>query len=228
MAYAVPTDVQAGLAERAAGAGRHLLLEMPIATTVDAADRLAAAVGSAGVTSIVFLTGLFMPERRAWIESVRGKDWYGAWAVARHRVRGRRPVQRIALATREGRTLGCRTTRPLHGHGRARPAGATDRRGWAAYDVVHLVAHHESGVTSTATVTLSPPAAAGGSTLTLWGEPGRSSMPSATTTPAEAYAVAVAELVAGARADRTSHPCGVAFGADVVRLLADAGRQLDG
>jgi hypothetical protein len=51
-------------------------------------------------------------------------------------------------------------------------------------------------------------------------------MPTGTSAPTDAYAIAVAELVANAGAGRTDHPCDVRFGAHVVRLLADAQRQL--
>jgi hypothetical protein len=43
----------------------------------------------------------------------------------------------------------------------------------------------------------------------------------------DAYRTAVAELVAGARAGQTEHPCDVRFGAHVVRLLADAQQQVE-
>ena len=51
VAFAVPPDVQATLAVRAADSGRHLLLEKPVATTLADAERLAAAVDRAGVRS---------------------------------------------------------------------------------------------------------------------------------------------------------------------------------
>jgi len=44
VAFAVPPHVQAPLAIRAAEAGKHLLLEKPIALSADDADKLVAAV----------------------------------------------------------------------------------------------------------------------------------------------------------------------------------------
>jgi hypothetical protein len=44
--------------------------------------------------------------------------------------------------------------------------------------------------------------------------------------PVPALRVALAELAAGARSGRTDHPCDVRFGRDVVRVLADAERQV--
>src|SRR4029450_14022349 len=48
VAFAVPPDVQAELATVAAGMGKHLLLDKPVALTVGAAADLAAAVAAAG------------------------------------------------------------------------------------------------------------------------------------------------------------------------------------
>ena len=70
MAFAVPPDVQAALAVRAAEAGRHLLLEKPVATTLADAERLAAAVDRAGVRSQVVLTIRYRPEVRAFLRTV--------------------------------------------------------------------------------------------------------------------------------------------------------------
>ena len=67
VAFAVPPDVQAALAVRAAEAGRHLLLEKPVATTLADAERLAAAVDRAGVRSQVVLTIRYRPEVRAFL-----------------------------------------------------------------------------------------------------------------------------------------------------------------
>ncbi len=69
VAFAVPPDVQAPLATRAARAGRHVLLEKPLALDVAAAGELAAAVEQAGVASVVGLRHRFDPDLRrlaAW------------------------------------------------------------------------------------------------------------------------------------------------------------------
>ena len=64
VAFAVPPDVQAALAVRAADAGRHLLLEKPLATTLPDAERLAAAVDRSGVRTQLVLTIRYRPEVR--------------------------------------------------------------------------------------------------------------------------------------------------------------------
>ena len=64
VAFAVPPDVQAAMAARAAAAGKHLLLEKPIATSAAAGAALVEAVEAAQVASVVFFTLLFQPAFR--------------------------------------------------------------------------------------------------------------------------------------------------------------------
>jgi hypothetical protein len=93
--------------------------------------------------------------------------------------------------------------------------------------MTHLVLHHQSGATSTVTMTLTASGAAEGFDLYVWGEPGRSPAPYETDEPVGALRVALAELADNARSGRTAHPCDVHFGHQVGRVLAEAQRQLD-
>src|SRR5262249_45357521 len=54
VAVALPPAVQSGLARRAARAGKHLLLDKPVALTVAAADELVAAVDAGNLSTLVF------------------------------------------------------------------------------------------------------------------------------------------------------------------------------
>jgi len=65
LCFAVPPDVQADLAVRAASRGRHVLLEKPIATSVADARRLEEAIAKACGASIVFFTHRFMASTQA-------------------------------------------------------------------------------------------------------------------------------------------------------------------
>ena len=69
VAFAVPPHVQWELASMAARAGKHLLLEKPIADTVENATQLADAIATAGVQSIVNFSYRFAPEVRNFIAS---------------------------------------------------------------------------------------------------------------------------------------------------------------
>ncbi|TFI43420.1 Gfo/Idh/MocA family oxidoreductase [Rhodococcus sp. 1R11] len=82
VAFAVPPAVQAGFALRAARAGKHVLLDKPIAATVAEAEELAEAVTVAGVRSMVTLTLRFAPETRQFLASTAGRSWAagsGTW-----------------------------------------------------------------------------------------------------------------------------------------------------
>lgn len=81
VAFAVPPEVQAELAVRAAEAGRHVLLDKPIAGTVVDAERLAAAVDRAGVSSMVTLTRRFAGETRAFLRDARAQRTVGLTAT---------------------------------------------------------------------------------------------------------------------------------------------------
>src|SRR5439155_8493864 len=65
LAVALPPDIQAEMALRAARAGRHLLLDKPVALSVAAADALVDAVDAAGTSALVFTTNRY---RRAFAE----------------------------------------------------------------------------------------------------------------------------------------------------------------
>lgn len=81
VAFAVPPDVQADLAVRAARQGRTLLLDKPIAADVDAAERLADAVDAAGAGSVVLFTMRFNGAIRTFLEQASARTW----TTARHR-----------------------------------------------------------------------------------------------------------------------------------------------
>src|SRR5438445_3880577 len=85
VAFALPPDVQAPLAVQAADAGRHLLLEKPIALHSLAAISVRDAVERSGVASVVFFTLRFRALVRPWLsEVIATKGWQGAsgrWLV---------------------------------------------------------------------------------------------------------------------------------------------------
>jgi predicted dehydrogenase len=231
VAFAVPPDVQAPLATRAAEAGKHLLLEKPIALSVDDADKLVAAVESSGVASVVFFTMRFNPEVRAWLTDSRAR---GGWS-------GRGWSGGVALWLGSALQPG----NPFNTPWRRENGGLWDLGPhvvallWTCLgpvasveaiagpdDLTHLVLRHKGGATSTATVTLSAPEAAAGNNLFVWGEAGRSVMPATLVDPVESLRVAAAELISCADSGAREHPCDVRFGREVVRVLAAAQAQL--
>lgn len=231
VAFAVPPHVQAPLAVRAAEAGKHLLLEKPIALSVDEADKMVAAAATAGVASVVFFTLRFNTEIRAWLtdEHARGGWSGGGWSggVAVWLGSALQPDSPFDTPWRREKgglwDLGPHVVSLLWAClGPVTSVSATT----GAPDVTHLVLWHESGASSTATVTLSAPPAASGNNLFVWGEAGRSVIPAGPFDPVEALRTAAAELGAAAGSGTLSHPCDIRFGREVVRVLAAAEASL--
>jgi hypothetical protein len=76
-------------------------------------------------------------------------------------------------------------------------------------DLVRLVITHESGATSTASLSLSAPPDGTSFETGLWGESGTTLLPRTTTPAAESFTQAATELVAAAESG-DSHPVDVA------------------
>jgi len=226
VAFAVPPDVQAPIAIRAAGAGKHLLLEKPVAIAAGDADALADAVQRAQVASVVFFTARFQADVRAWLARVTATGgWAGACAVWLGTAL--RPDSPFNTPWR--RDKGALWDLAPHlvsllwaSLGPVRSVTARSGLG----DVTHLILQHQTGVTSTVTVTLDATEGAQFADLYLWGQAGRSVAPMETDQPVTPLRTALTELVANARSGRPGHPCDVQFGRAVGRILADAQRQL--
>lgn len=78
VAFAVPPDVQAVLAPRAARAGKALLLEKPLALDLSSARALADAVAEYGVVTQLVLTKRYHPSTRAFLTAAATFDAAGA------------------------------------------------------------------------------------------------------------------------------------------------------
>ena len=82
VAFAVPPDVQLDAALTAARAGKHLLLDKPVALTVEAADAIVEALDANGLSSLVFTTNRYRPEVDAFLtQAVRAGGWYAAHVI---------------------------------------------------------------------------------------------------------------------------------------------------
>jgi predicted dehydrogenase len=226
VAVAVPPDVQADLAVRAARAGRHLLLDKPLALTAAAADEVVAAVDAAGVASLVFFTHRFRPEIETFLaDAARTGDWYACRGVMH------------ASIFHPGNPYGVSPWRRQHGGlwdigphalsillpllGDVTEVTAVD----GPRSTVNVIARHRDGAASDLSLTLDAAPNAVAMEQVFYGEHGVAVVPgSGGTTPLRAFGHAVDRLQAlaeagpGARRD----PCDVHFGRTVVRILAAA------
>jgi predicted dehydrogenase len=221
VAVALPPDIQADLAERAARAGRHLLLDKPLALSVEAADRVVAAVEATGVASVVFYTNRFYSNVDAFLVDAAGRSWDGA------------RVTMLASVFQPGNPYGASPWR--------RDKGGLWDIGPHALSVVlpvlgpvatvaamagphattHVLLRHESGAVSTLALTLDAPPDAMAHELFLLGPAGPVQVPSGDATPVVAFGAAIDQLLAGVAAGRSAHPCDVRFSREVVAVLAE-------
>jgi predicted dehydrogenase len=223
VAIAVPPDVQAPLAEHAAAAGKHLLLEKPIALDVAAADRVVAAVRTAGVASVVFFTFRFQAATSTWLAQASRTSPAGGSASW--------------LASVAGTSYDTSPWRQEHGalwdlgpHALSLlvPAlgpVASVQAGGGLGDTVHLVLTHDSGAASTVTLSLTVAPLAAGSEFFVHGDAGRLVLLPGAEPADEAFGTAVDELTVAALTGG-AHPCDATFGRDVVAVLATARRAL--
>ncbi|WP_148575271.1 Gfo/Idh/MocA family protein [Nocardioides caldifontis] len=227
VAFAVPPSVQAELALRAARAGKHLLLDKPVATDVAAARALAEVVTEQGVASVVFFTDRFSEVGSAWIEEARRT---GGW-------RGGEMRWLAALAEPGGQGYPKSPWRFDRGalwdigpHALSTMIallGPVDRIVAVAgqEDLVHLVLTHRSGATSTATLGIFTPAAAETQEVWLWGDHGLTTMPGQTGADAPAALGRAADALVRSATTGEPHPADLRLGVRVVELLAEAERQ---
>lgn len=223
VAFALPPDVQAPLAARAAAAGCHLLMDKPVATTVEGARAVAEAAEQARVASVVFCTLRFAPPTAAWIEEQRATgdwftaraEWIGAlWAPGADSAYAASPWRREKGGLWDVGPHALSVLIPVLGDVTA----LTAARGPA--DLHHLVLRHTSGASSTVTLALGAPVAAAGVAVELRGGHGTAALPR-WDGAVDAFRAAVDALIDSVRTGEP-HPCDVRFGLRLTKLLAEA------
>ncbi|MFJ8630682.1 Gfo/Idh/MocA family protein [Streptomyces sp. NPDC093568] len=230
VAVALPPAIQADLAARAARAGRHLLLDKPLAPTVEQARAVVEAVAETGVASVVFFTTRFQPETEAWITeqaAVEGwftgrAQWLGAVFSGDGNPFADSPWRRDKGALWDVGPHALSVLLPVLGDAR-RVAAAAHGPG----DTVHLVLDHSGGASSTLTLSLTAPPAAAGATVELRGAAGVTLLPESTESSVAALIRATDALLSAARGGE-AHTCDAAFGLRVTEILAEAETALNG
>lgn len=227
LTFAVPPQVQAELAARAADAGKHLLLEKPLATDLAAADRLVEAVERSAVSTVVFFTYRFVPFAEEWLDDVRTHDLRGgaAWWYAGHAAAGS-PFSSSPWRKADGALwdLG------PHALSQLLPAlgpvvAVAGARGEG--DLVHLVLTHDNGATSLMSLSMTMPAVVERIGAEFYDDHGWHTRPDRERDAEAAYASALSDLVANIAAGETRHRCDVRFGREVVDVLARCQAAVD-
>ena len=227
VAFAVPPKVQASMALEAAAIGKHLLLDKPVADSVDDARALVDEAVAEGIASVVFLTQRFEPPMRRFFADLEVTGgWKGGWS--RMLAALDRPGSPSVDSPWRREQWGALWDVGPHALSNlsAMLGPVADLTAVGGADgLIHLVLTHESGASSTASISLSAPPAGSNFETGVWGESGTALLPERTTLPAEAMQLAAEELVVAAESGE-SHPVDVAFGTRIVELLSSAEQQL--
>ncbi|MFE4800127.1 Gfo/Idh/MocA family protein [Streptomyces sp. NPDC057908] len=226
IAFAVPPDVQAPLAARAAATGRHLLMDKPVATTVAGAREVARAAEESGVASVVFCTLRFAAETSTWIAEQAALDgwftaraeWIGAlFAPGTASEYAASPWRREKGGLWDVGPHVLSVLIPVLGD----VTHLTAARGPS--DTTHLILRHTSGASSTVTLALGAPVGAVGTEIELKGEQGVATLPR-WGDAVGSFRAAVDALIDSVHTGEP-HPCDVRFGLRLTELLAEAEMQ---
>jgi predicted dehydrogenase len=230
VAIAVPPDVQAELAVVAAAAGRHLLLDKPVALSVDAADRVAATAAEQQVATLVFFTLRFLPEVAAWMDRATatggwqggGGAWMGSVFTEPDSPFADSPWRRRKGALWDLGPHMLALALPLFGPVESVTAATMPP------EAVNLILHHQGGVRSTLTLSQSVPPPAAVIRFQVHGAEDQSALPPFKLDHLVALEAAIGQFTAMVAAGATSHPCDVRLGRDTVAVLEAAERFLAG
>jgi predicted dehydrogenase len=220
VAFAVPPAVQAELALQAVKAGRHVILEKPIGSTLDEAERLADAIADAGVVSLVALVRRFAPETVEWLSGLQST---GGW------VGGNAQWMSGALLSDDYANSAWR-----HENGALLDIGPhvidlMDAALGEVTDVVaatrgprdlwHILLRHAGGATSTITISLKMPLRPTVVDFSVYGDHGYRTLPGRESPADQCYTALLDDFVAMVHSGTVTHPCDAQRGLHIQRII---------
>lgn len=221
VAVALPPDVQAELALHAARAGKHLLLDKPLALTVDAADAIVAEVEANHLASVIFFTQRFQPTTTAVIDqALATKGWLGGRALYFGSIYGddspyaQSHWRKVHGGLWDIGPHALSLLLPVLGSVAEVSAMSGPRQ------TTYLTLRHAGGAVSTMALTLDSAPMAARTEVELHGESGWLPLPGFDGDAVASFTRAISLLLAAAKGER--HGLDVHFGRDVVAILAAA------
>jgi predicted dehydrogenase len=220
VAFCVPPGVQGPMAIEAAQAGKHLVLEKPIAESVEVASQLAEEVSRAGVASLVVLTRRYAPETKEMLAQLHRT---GGWTGADSRW--------LAGALLDG---------PFSNSPWRHEKGALEDVGPHAFDLLdaalgeitdviaanvsdtglwQLILQHEGGATSTVSLCLSLPMQPPFADFTIFGTNGHRTLSNRDTPALDCFTNLLDDFVAMVHSGTTTHECDVRRGLHLQRII---------
>ncbi|MGM1059662.1 Gfo/Idh/MocA family protein [Saccharothrix sp. Mg75] len=229
VAFAVPPEVQAPIATRAAELGKHLVLEKPIAATLEDAERLADAVERHGVASLVVLTRRYAPETREQLEQLaRVGGWVGGSARWLSGALLDGPFSHSPWRHERGPLddVGPHAFDLLDAAlGTITDVVAADR---SEHGVWQVVFRHEGGATSSAALSMTLPLTPGVSEVAVYGEHGHRVLADRGTSAVQCFTNLLDDFVAMVDSGTARHPLDVRRGLHLQRVIDLARRRAGG
>ena len=228
---AVPPEAQPEFARAAIAAGKHVLLEKPVALEPDAARQIADGLDKKGLKSLVFFTTLFNPRVRAWLDDVHAVGgWTGGRIDSFSGVLVDPSNPFYSTLNWRGRAGALWDTVP-HDVALLMEIFGPVAEVYAAAGAGDLgaatLAHRDGGLT-TVNFAMDMAPSVPGETV-IYGAAGKRAIPAAVldwnSTAREAYGAALGSLIAAVNGEPTQHP-DARFGAYVTNILAAIEKSL--
>ncbi|WP_236790473.1 Gfo/Idh/MocA family protein [Amycolatopsis sp. GM8] len=225
VAFAVPPAVQTELALRAVRAGKHVILEKPLATDLDSAERLADAVLAAEVASLVMFTLRFAIETREWLDDLASVGgWTGGSARWLSGALLGGPYSGSTWRHEDGALadIGPHVVDLLDAALGPITEVLTSYR--SDEDLCHLVFTHEGGASSTATMSSRLPIRPTVAEFAVYGAQGYRVLNRRPVAGVERFTALLDDFAAMIATGTTTHPCDVRRGLHIQRVLEQAKR----
>lgn len=221
VAFAVPPAIQGELALRAARAGKHLVLEKPLAATVEQAEQLTEEVTGRELAALLLLTRRYSPEVRDWLAELhRLGGWTGGsvrWLTGA--VLGG-PYSASPWRHSDGAVLDIGP----HAIDLLDAALGPVQEVLAAHrgldDLCHLVLGHEGGASSTLTLSLRLPIQPSLVEIAVYGQHGHRALGSGEFSAQHCFTALLDDFLAMIDCGVTEHACDVRRGLHLQRVLA--------
>lgn len=227
VSISLPPAIQTELACIAADAGKHLLLEKPIAQTVESAERIAAAASRNGISTVVFFTRRFVPDFERSLQEAKQRSWTGA-RVLQHTdaLLPGSPYAGSVWRQADGGALwdiGPHVVSVL-----LTVLGPVERVSAERLPdrMTRVITTHRGGATAEMSLTLHAQASNLANEYRFLAGDETYILPLPVFARPDAFAAAAGELAANIRGGERRHRCDVDFGLEVVRVLAAAGRSI--
>lgn len=228
---ALPPSAQPEFALAAIAAGKHLLLEKPVAMEVAAARRIADAADEKGLKSLVFFTNMLNRRVQSWLDDVHQVDgWIGGRVDSFSNVLVDPANPFHSTAPWRGPAGALWDTVPHAVAMLTQIFGPVAEVTAAAGsgDLKAVILNHRDGGLTTINLAMDMPSSVPGETV-IYGKAGKRVLPMAVldwnTTAREAYDAALAALVASIEGTPTAHP-DARFGAYVTDVIAAIERSI--